>query len=182
LVNPCKTIKEDVGDDIKYAMRVSRKNKREYGFPLCKLPNGDIVAGHRRLGGSESVMLHPETQCGENKHIGSFHVHPPPSSNEQSIIDAVSQRGDKEKIACIGSAFDGKMACYGQLPVKEINKMVSTYDQFNIKTEPQLAAFNELITPTLEAARSCEIEIEKVGALKKVKEKFRAPKLPPLKL
>jgi hypothetical protein len=186
-INPCKLIKEQLIDDITYAMAVSRRTKKETGWPICELPKEkQWVAGYRRVGGFtqiETVDCHelPKINGRHMKQVGSFHVHPPKSTNEQSVGDAAQQYFHDEKLSCIGAASEGTMACYRPLSKSEANKISNLEDKMKPQNAVDFSAFEWLAAPTMERARVCEIQISKIGKLTGLKERIRKPKKPPLR-
>lgn len=187
--NLCKLVKSHLGPDIKYSNAVSRRTKKEHGFEVCELPKTkQWVAGQRRTGGAFMLSPQPCSSFMINstplKTVGSVHTHPKQKGDTAehlkaqhlpSIEDVIDQARTGEKFTCISVPEKGTVHCYGKVPSKDVDKMI---DMWN-RAETQ-KAYNRVYNPAINKHYICKTQIEKVGKLKRVKEKIKKPKRPPL--
>lgn len=189
----CKLVKEQLGPDIKYGMAMSRRTNKEHGFEVCELPKTkQWVPGKRTLGGREAVLI-PEcaslTVDGKPlKTVGSIHTHPFDKkdsnalkehvlSGRPSLGDLEVQKETGEQFTCVAVPKTGMMNCFSETSKKDLRKL----EQINEQVSDE-KTYHDQANPIVDKYFQCETQVEKVGRFKRIKEKIRKPKRPPLRI
>ncbi len=101
-------------DKIKEIVLKSEKERREYGFRLCK--NGEIKIT-KICKGKECKLDLEHCKSGDGKTVGTFHTHPIITKSKMSFLsdaDIYSEATDKSEFTCICAVEDNipKIKCY----------------------------------------------------------------------